>query len=170
MKKVVALLMIMAMYSTTMFADPLPVTGDGLVYTGSSPPEQDPSQLILRIDNVFSFYDYQSFDGTSLKYKDVTSLVKTIPENQPLLSRITGVRIANWSFAAVLFASAITAWTYSFVPDLPHAETMFNVALLTGMFALLGEMITYQWHEDLFQRAVDNYNLSIMGIPVPTKK
>jgi hypothetical protein len=47
---------------------------------------------------------------------------------------------------------------------------MFGAALLTGLGAILGELIMYQWHEDLFQRAVDNYNLSIMGIPIPTKR
>jgi hypothetical protein len=138
--------------------------------TDNAPAEQDSSQLILRIDNWFSFSDYQLFDGTSLKRKDINALIKTVPENKPLLSQRTGVVIGNWSFAALAFASLITAEIYYFDRDLPNAETMFGAALLTGLGALLGEVIMYQWGEDLFQRSVDNYNLSVMGIPIPIKK
>jgi hypothetical protein len=170
MKKVIVPLLTMAIFSTTVYAEPLSVAGS--LDTTSSEfalAEKDPSQLVLRIDNWFSFYDYQSFDGTPLKFKDVKSLLKTVPENEPLLSRRTGVVIANWCFAAVAFASSMTAIAY-YNSDLPHAETVFPVAALIGSWAFLGEMIMYQWHEDLFQRAVDNYNLSVMGIPIPVNR
>jgi hypothetical protein len=137
--------------------------------TDNAPSEQASSQLVLRIDNWFSFSDYQLFDGTALKSKDINTLIKTVPENKPLLSQRTGVVIAKVSFTALAFSGLMTAYLYP-KSDLPNPDIVSGVALLTGMGALLGEIIMYQWGEDILQRSVDNYNLSIMGIPIPVKK
>lgn len=188
MKKIVSLLAALAFFTSAVFAEPLSSAAssaeqiaDQTVETGSiasslfaqtdnPAPEKDSPPLILRIDNVFSFYDYQSFDGIPLKFKEVKALLNTVPENQALMSKRIGVVIANWTFAALGFASGMAAGTYYFIPDLPHAKTMLGAALITAGLSFFGEIITYQWNEDLFQRAVDNYNLSIMGIPIPIKK
>jgi hypothetical protein len=136
--------------------------------TDNSPPEQDSSQLVLRIDNWFSFYDYQLFDGTALKRKDVNALIKTVPENTGLLRQKTGLFIANVSFATLAFSGLMAAFLYP--RDSPNANIVFRAGMLIGFFSLTVEGITYQWGEDVLQRAVDNYNLSVMGIPIPVKK
>jgi hypothetical protein len=135
-----------------------------------SPSEKDSSKLLLRNSNWFSYSNYQLLDGTSLKHKELSSLLKTVPENKPLFNQRKGVVIGNWAFAAVAFTSFITAHVYYHNGDLPYAEIMHETALIVGMGALFGELIMYDWGKDLFQRAVDNYNLSIQGIPIPIKK
>ena len=138
--------------------------------TDHAPSEKDSSKLLLRNSNRFSYSNYQLLDGTSLKPKELSFLLKTVPENKPLFNQRRGVVIGNWAFAALAFASFITAHVYYHNGDLPYAETMHESALIIGMGALLGEVIMYEWGKDLFQRAVDNYNLSLQGIPIPIKK
>ena len=189
MKKIVSLLAALALFTSTAFAAPLSgaassveqigaqtvqissTSESGLFAQTDNPPsEKDPSKLILRIANVFSFYDYQSFDGTPLKFKEVKALLNTVPENQALMSKRTGIVIANWTFAAIAFTSLMAAEVYYFNPDLPHAEIIFPAALFTSLGAFVGEVIMGLWGVDLTQRAIDNYNFSVMGIPIPIKR
>jgi hypothetical protein len=137
--------------------------------TDNTQSEQASSQLVLRIDNWFSFSDYQLLNGTTLKRKDINALIKTVPENTPLLRQKTGLFIANVSFAALAFSGLMTAYLYP-KSDLPNTDIVSRVALFTGLYSLIGEILIYQWGEDILQRSVDNYNLSIMGIPIPIKK
>jgi hypothetical protein len=132
--------------------------------------EKDSSKLLLRNATWFSYANYQLLDGTALKHKELSALLKTVPENKLLFNQRKHVVIGNWAFAALAFSSFITAHVYYHNSDLPYAKTMHETALIIGMGALFGELIMYDWGKDLFQRAVDNYNLSIQGIPIPIKK
>jgi hypothetical protein len=127
------------------------------------------TQLIIHNENYFSFYDYHLYDGTFLKYSNVRSLLKTVPENEKLMKQELGIRTFNYSFAAITLASLITGTVY-YNNELANSETIISAALITGLCGFLGELFTYQMWEDKFERAVNNYNLRIMGIPIPVSK
>jgi hypothetical protein len=127
-------------------------------------------KLIIHNENYFSSYDYHLYDGTSLKYSEVRSLLRTVPENEKLMKQELGIRIFNYSFAAIAVASLITGTVYHYNTGWENSETVINIALITGLCGFLGELFTYQMWEDKFERAVNNYNLKIMGIPIPVTK
>jgi hypothetical protein len=127
-------------------------------------------KLMIHNENYFSFYDYHLYDGTPLKYSEVRSLLRTVPENEKLMKQELSIRIFNYSFAAIAFASLITGTVYYGHNEWENSEIVINVALITGICGFLGELFTYQMWEDKFERAVNNYNLKIMGIPIPMYK
>lgn len=127
-------------------------------------------QFIIHNEHYFSFYDYHLYDGTLLKYREVRSLLRTVPENEKLMKQELGIRIVNYSFATILVASWITHTVYSYHDEWENSKTVMNIALITGLCGFLGELFTYQMWEDKFERAVNNYNLKIMGIPIPVYK
>lgn len=126
--------------------------------------------FIIHNEHYFSFYDYHLYDGTLLKMREVRSLLRTVPENETLMKQELGIRIANYSFAAIAFASLITGTVYYNHDEWENSKTVTNIALITGLCGFLGELFAYQMWEDKFERAVNNYNLHIMGIPIPVYK
>ncbi|MDR0409315.1 MAG: hypothetical protein LBH18_02830 [Spirochaetaceae bacterium] len=128
------------------------------------------SELIIHNENYFSIYDYHLYDGTPLKYGKLRSMLKSVPENEKLMKAELGIRIANYSFAAIAAASLITGAVYYNNTEWENSDTIINAAIITGLFSFLGELFTYQAWEDKFERAVGNYNLKIMGIPIPVDK
>jgi hypothetical protein len=67
--------------------------------------EENFSQLIIRNDSWFSFHDYELYDGSPLKFGQVRNMLKTIPENEKIMKDEFGIRIFNYSFAAIAFSS-----------------------------------------------------------------
>ena len=127
----------------------------------------EPPALIVR-KGVFGTYTLQ--DGTSLKYRDLRARLLTVPENGAVLRRADGWRIATWATLAVMAGATVTGLVYTANPDWPHAKEMAVAFEAAGLSLSLAEMLFWNLSQNTMDKAVDNYNLSVMGIPVPLGK
>jgi hypothetical protein len=119
------------------------------------------------------FISYQPFalsllaDGTSLKYKELKEIISIVPENEKLLRRANGWKIAGWVSSAATFGCFGGYVYYYFNEDAPNTnrENMFTLTILSSACGLIFTML----EANNISHAVHNYNLSIMGIPIPVK-
>jgi hypothetical protein len=132
--------------------------------SGNSLPAFAPSALILR-KGAFGPYALQ--DGTSLKYRDLRARLLTVPEKNAVLRRADGWRIASWATLAVMSGLAVTGIVYTANPDWANAKEMAMAFDAASLSLWLAEALFWNLSQNTMDKAVDNYNLSIMGVPIP---
>jgi hypothetical protein len=93
----------------------------------------------------------------------------SVPENEKLLKQVSVLCVLDYVFAALAVASLTTVIVYDVHADWNYAGTISPVAYSVGIGALFGELIIYEMGLHKYEHAIDNYNLSVMGIPIPVK-
>lgn len=119
---------------------------------------------LLRNDAFFSKTWYQYFDGTPVDYKNVLSLVSSIPDNDDLVKQERGWRITTYILSGLCVASVGVLATYQ-LADLPYSGIAIPICIGSAGFSLLSGVLTGQIANNKLQRSIDNYNLYIMSIP-----
>ena len=119
----------------------------------------------------YSLHLFQLADGTGLRRKDTLTLLKTVPENTVLLRQEKGFRIS----AAVCLALTAGFFGVHLGYTRNNSDALYignmSPVIYGGLFVsgVIG-MITAGLANDRLNKAVSNYNLSIMGLPVPLGK
>jgi hypothetical protein len=117
------------------------------------------------------FISYEPFargllaDGTLLKYKELKEIISIVPENEKLLRRAKGWNIVRWVSMAVEAGFLGGYFYYSHNEDAAKADGMLVLSLFSSICGMSVSML----EEKNITRAVHNYNLSIMGVPIPVK-
>ncbi|MDR0557149.1 MAG: hypothetical protein LBG43_04680 [Treponema sp.] len=134
------------------------------------PPPFDAAEslpIVVRQNSMMFFpFNYQFLDGTPLIFRDkLRQILGAVPENKKLLRQEKGWRTMAYIFGALCMASTAAHSAYLF-SDYPNRDAIMLVAYF-GEVAGFG--LTF-WAgmtaNNKIARAVDNYNLSIMGIPI----
>lgn len=111
---------------------------------------------------VYEFLDGQEVRSSS----QLNEILLQIPQNERI------VRCANvWSgvtigLASLAAASLATSTVFTIGDTLPHAGTISTAFSITAILSGLGGLFSSSVLEGERQKAVDNYNLYIQGIPV----
>ena len=118
--------------------------------------------LVLHRGGIFNVYGYKLLSGENLSYGELNKLLKTVPENKSLLFKKNIWQGLDYAFVAGFCASvAVTAYA-----NHKDWENMRYYGAASGVgcfvFAICSGMIAQSYRA----RAVDNYNLSVMGIPL----
>jgi hypothetical protein len=109
-------------------------------------------------------------DGTQLWWTDAKPMLAAIPANETLLREMNNWRVVNWTSAAIGFTLWMGGAMYYNWHDMwPNAEIVVPTLILTGLAAYMMEIISYDTINKKLARAVNNYNLSIMGFSIPVK-
>jgi hypothetical protein len=111
--------------------------------------------------------DFVLPDGTNLSTEELKQRLFTVPENDKYVSRAGGWTAAYWTAFGIGCAAAAMDIVYLFNEDLPYRMPM--IAALSGGVVLgivTGDLFIVMRNRNL-NRAVRNYNLSVMGIPIP---
>jgi hypothetical protein len=111
---------------------------------------------------------FELADGTLLDYTELKEKLFTVPNNETYIRRAKGWEIAQWiaSFACVGFVVADLVYLYN--DHLPHAEGIREICRAGTWLSLVFAPTFYSMRNKNLNRAVRNYNLYIMGIPVKT--
>jgi hypothetical protein len=118
-----------------------------------------------------SLYQFQLADGTSLRLKDTLTLLKTVPENTVLLRQEKGFRIASDVGMVIVCGFAIDYLVYQRSnPDALYNGTTSNVIFGGMAVSSITSIVTAGIANDRLNKAVNNYNLTVMGIPIPAGK
>jgi hypothetical protein len=125
----------------------------------------------IQKSNWYSLYQFQLADGTSLRLKDTLTLLKTVPGNTVLLRQEKGFRIASdvGMVIACGFAIGYLVCQRS-NPDALYNGTTSNVIFGCMAVSSITSIVTAGIANDRLNKAVNNYNLTVMGIPIPARK
>jgi hypothetical protein len=117
------------------------------------------------------FKGYALSDGAPLSYKDLQERLKLVPENEVLLRRATGWRIAGWINIAAVAGCAVAAGVYAFNQDLTNANETATVFGSLGLSLSGLELGFWLLSQDNIAKAINNYNAkaSVGGCPVPAR-
>ena len=110
---------------------------------------------------------YELADGQELSNKQLNQLLLEVPQNEAIVRNSRIMDGVKWTMVGLLLASYITNATYQIGGgDFPHTDAVLTATYWTGFVTVFGSILTGNMTTSLRQKAVDNYNLYIQGIPV----
>jgi hypothetical protein len=139
-------------------------------FGGKKPPPLGVAErlpIVVHQNSMMFFpFNYQFLDGTPLvDDAKLRQILRTVPENEKPLRQEKGWRTAAYIFGALCIATTAAHSAY-LLSDYPNRDAMM-LAFYLGEVAGLGLTFwTGMTANNKMARAVDNYNLSIMGIPI----
>jgi hypothetical protein len=120
------------------------------------------------LSSIDYYLQFKLADGTSLKYKEFKELIR-IPENEKLLRRAEGWHITAWISTVAWIGARLGSLYYTTHKDASYADEMRIGLDLVELVSFGALIIAGVEMPKNMTRAIDNYNLSIMGIPIPVK-
>jgi hypothetical protein len=127
--------------------------------------EQIELPRLLIHQNTFDALKFQFTDGVKVLPGQLTGLLN-IPGNEQLVRKAKNYTIVTRIFNALTLVSAAGVFIYAGFDDLPYTSAMLTASLCTVAGSSLTGLFTGQGAAVNYLRAVDNYNLYIMGIPL----
>ncbi len=122
--------------------------------------------MIIHTDTFMNLIDYQTVDGEVLNNKTLKAMLKAVPGNDKYLYEENAWRAADYTFIGLSLAGISTLTCCGFVDDFKNSETVVGIALGTTIISLAGAIFTGNVATSKRLKAVDNYNVYIMGIPI----
>jgi hypothetical protein len=123
--------------------------------------------ILLEKNGFFSFYPYRLTDGTQLNYKNTMALLKSIPDNEYLIKQQKRLQIIN---GILIFAGGGGSF-YGFQYYFRNNNIMMeNICFSTLIVSCLTSFTIQAIRDEKINKAINNYNLSVMGLPIPTKE
>jgi hypothetical protein len=106
-------------------------------------------------------------DGSYLDYGEMRERLLAIPGNEKYLNRAKGFEIGSFVGLGVGVAGGIAYIVFSLIPDVPNREIVKTAMWSTFILGSLGGAVSYTYSYRSLREATRNYNLSVMGIPIP---
>ncbi len=119
-------------------------------------------QLIIHNGGFFDVYSFKLLDGTKLSDKNLNEILRSVPENKSLLKKKAACMGFGYAFIAGFLAS-VTVNIYAANKGWANM-TYYSAVAGTGCFAYA--VLTGMSAHSYRSAAVDNYNLSVMGIQI----
>jgi hypothetical protein len=107
-------------------------------------------------------------DGTMLDYAALKQKLLTVPDNERYIQHAEGWEITAWVSAALAVGFFVGDMVYSFNRNLPYADGMITAFRAGELLSIIWAPLFKTFRDGNLNRAVKNYNLYIMGIPIPT--
>jgi hypothetical protein len=164
MKKIVSILVLSA------------VLGGFLINTGLYAQDAQtafPASSFILHNKIWYGYPnaFSLASGTALSYKELKERLRLIPENQAYIQRAGVWNISAWILWGASLGLAGGAMYYMHphaVNNSPYdARDMTHIFLVSSLIPLLAGSIADQKARENIISAVNNYNLTVMGFPIP---
>jgi hypothetical protein len=147
------------------------------LYAEDEPPQTNPAfpmlpPLVFDITNTVHLLNMGNFlllDGTYLNYADMKERLLAIPGNETYLNRAKGFEIGGFVSFGVGIAGAIAYVVFGSIPDMPNQDILETAMFSTYILGFTGSIVSFTYSSRNLYEATRNYNLSVMGIPVPAK-
>lgn len=105
-------------------------------------------------------------DGTALSFSEALKVLDPVSGNQKLIPQVRLGRIAQWSLLGIMVASISLGEVARRENCSNYDEVIMPLTLTSAGLSLVGIAVLSPIGERKFMRAVDNYNLSIIGLPI----
>jgi hypothetical protein len=116
----------------------------------------------------FAKQPFQLFDGMPLGYNDIHTLTLEVPENDRIIKQAKPWRTASIIMMGASVVSCLLQ-VYTLVAFYDDPDDLHYYGRMVGWttFSTLGGSgLAGMIYHDKIQKAINNYNLSIMGMPV----
>jgi hypothetical protein len=126
--------------------------------------------LVFDADYRVDFLSKSSFfllDGTYLNYEEMKDRLLAVPNNGKYLRRAKGWEILTWVNAGISIGALATVLVINLVPDIPNKELWDKTATAVSLLEMGVAVYSSRSRYINMHRAIKNYNLSIMGVPIP---
>jgi hypothetical protein len=127
----------------------------------------EPASKLIMKTTGFAEHPFQLFEGTPLDYNDIHALTLEVPGNDRIIKQAK-----PWRTISIIMMGASVVSCFFQVYTLVFSDTLENPyfyerpAGWATFSALGGSALAGMIYHDKIQRAVNNYNLYIMGMPV----
>lgn len=128
------------------------------------PPELEGTPLRNRYYSEWGGSEYRFLDGTKISNKQLESILLEVPGNDKVLRNSKIAWGTGWAWLGVWCAAVMASGIYE--DSWPGAEGMRVAMPIVETVATVGMIGGFSWGIREKDRAVDNYNLYIQGIPV----
>jgi hypothetical protein len=132
--------------------------------------EKSEPKFLLHQNSMWYFpFNYQFSDGEKIvNDKKLMNVLHTIPQNECLLKQAKGFRIMALVIGIIGIGMVAGHQAYLF-SDYPRRDAMMTTFYVGEVLCLAATFATGMTANNKIYQAVENYNLSIMGIPIPTR-
>jgi heme oxygenase len=134
--------------------------------------ETQPPDLsqFLQLSPWNSLKSFKTMDNTQISNKEGFSMLNTAPANQTLMRQMRNLYITNNIGMITISASAIGSALIVLQLDINKPSTLLATLLTatigTGVGYLM-MLVSHNAYQRKLAQSVNNYNLYIMGIPIP---
>ena len=98
--------------------------------------------------------------------KNLKLLLDSIPENKKLRKQETFWNVMDYVCLGLAASGIVTYSICAFNPEMQNKETFQNISITTTVISLFGAIFSGNMATSKRLKAVDNYNISVMGIPI----
>ncbi len=126
----------------------------------------DYSQILIQRNGLINISTFETAYGNKLTNAELRNKLKIIPENEFLLYGENLWFTLEYSCLTLSGLSLSAIMLCSFVDTGKYEETIMVSSLITMIFALPYSVLCRNIAVSKRQRAVDNYNLYILGLPI----
>lgn len=130
----------------------------------SIPPEVEGTPLRNRYYSEWGGSNYVFLDGTKVSQSQLENILLEVPGNDKVLRSSKIADGMGWACLGVWCAAIMAGGIYE--NSWPGAEAMGIAMPIVETVATVGMLVGFGWGIWEENRAVDNYNLYIQGIPV----
>lgn len=119
--------------------------------------------LLMTVPNYFSKYEYQNRAGDFFTNKQVIEMLLCVPENEMLMKQYKDLMAATYSLLGIFVACVTVDMVYTFNERLPYRKEVNNTINYVSLMSFCGGVITGSAGKLKLNRAIDNYNYSILS-------
>ncbi len=159
MKKLSIMIALLVLGSLQVFAEGVPAENPGEKYDLNIPFLNE--NFLLRVPYIFSSIGYETPGGKKVSYKDVNLRLEEIEENQDIMKAYKIWRGTSIGFASLAVAGLATATVFGCIEKTPYTDDIMIAGYGTLLSGLVLSSFTGKVAELKYNRAVDNYNLSL---------
>lgn len=129
--------------------------------------KNDSSKTVVHTGGFLNLTDYQFADGEKIPFKTLNEMLQAVPENESLMKKEKGFRIADYTLLGVAAVSAGVNLVYDIWGDSWAAsEQVKSISAYTCLASLFGSILCGEISLGSRLKAVDNYNLYVLGVPL----
>lgn len=128
------------------------------------PPELEETPLRNRYYREWGGADYRFLDGTKISNMQLETILLEVPGNEKVLRDSKIAFGTAWACLGVWCAATMAEGIYE--ESWPGAKGIRVAMPIVELLATIGMVSGFSWGAWEKDRAVDNYNLYIQGIPV----
>ena len=158
MKKHLILFMIFALMCMAGFSEEMNGNGSGEKGEESLDVSTLNINFLEHTPGLINFISYQNQLGEPFSYKEVNTMLLSVPENEQLMRRHRIWRGTAWTFASILLACVVADIVYTCVDGLPQESAVIATASATGLCSLFCALFSGYISTTQYLKAVDNYN------------
>lgn len=126
----------------------------------------DLSKVIIHQNGFMNLINYETIEGEKIPEKNLKLLLDSIPENKKLRNQETFWNVMDYVCLGLAASGIVTYSICAFNPEMQNKETYQNISITTTVISLFGAIFSGNMATSKRLKAVDNYNISVMGIPI----